>query len=155
MLRIMCKSKIHRARITKTELHYQGSIGVDKKLLEASNIYPNEIVQVLNLNNGSRLETHVIEEKENSGEIILYGPAARMGQSGDIVIIVSQALVEAKEVPHTKQRGASSLTRVPQVGHIFVRLVFGFSVVITSRDYTSLQTFSRLIFVHGLNQILG
>ena len=102
MLRIMCKSKIHRVRITKTDLNYEGSIGVDKKLLDAANIYPNEIVQVLNINNGSRFETYVIGEKENSGEVVLYGPAARMGEPGDKIIVISKALVEAKEVPNIK-----------------------------------------------------
>lgn len=102
MLRIMCKSKIHKARITRTELLYQGSIGIDKKILEASNIYPNEFVQVLNINNGSRFETYVIEEKANSGEVVLYGPAARMGEVRDNVIIISQVLVEAKEVPNLR-----------------------------------------------------
>lgn len=104
MLRIMCKSKIHKARITRTELLYQGSLGIDKKILEASNIYPNEIVQVLNVNNGSRFETYVIEEKENSGEVVLYGPAARMGQVGDNIIIISKALVEAKEVQNLRTK---------------------------------------------------
>ena len=104
MQRMMCKSKIHKARITKTALNYEGSIGVDKKILEASNIYSNEIVQVLNVNNGSRFETYVIEEKENSGDIILYGPAARMGAVGDNVIIISKALVEAKEVQNLRTK---------------------------------------------------
>ncbi|GAG27059.1 unnamed protein product [marine sediment metagenome] len=104
MLRMMCKSKIHNARITKTELLYEGSVGIDKKMLEASNIYPNEIVQVLNVNNGSRFETYVIEEKENSGEVALYGPAARMGENGDTVIIMSRALVEAKEVQNLRTK---------------------------------------------------
>ena len=98
MLRIMLKSKIQNARITQTKLDYQGSIGIDKKMLEAGNIYPNEVVQVLNHNNGARFETYVIEEKENSGEIILYGPAARMGQVGDTVIIMTKVLLEAKEI---------------------------------------------------------
>ncbi len=104
MLRIMCKSKIHRARITKTLLNYEGSIGVDKKILEASNIYPNEVVQVLNANNGSRFETYVIEEKDSSGEIVLYGPSARMGQVGDIIIIMSKVLAEAKEIQNLKTK---------------------------------------------------
>ena len=104
MLRIICKSKIHKARITRTDLLYEGSIGIDKKILEAGNIYPNEIVQVLNINNGSRFETYVIEEKENSGEIVLYGPAARMGAVGDNVIVISKALLEAKEVPNLRTK---------------------------------------------------
>ena len=85
-------------------LHYDGSIGIDKKLLEASNIYPNEFVQVLNINNGVRFETYVIEEKENSGEVILYGPAARLGEVGDTVIIISRVLAEAKEIQNLKTK---------------------------------------------------
>lgn len=98
MLRIMCKSKIHKARVTKLALYYEGSIGIDRKLLDAANIFPNEIVQVVNFNNGSRIETYAIPEKENSGEIVLYGPAARTGAVGDVIIIISKVLAEAKEV---------------------------------------------------------
>ncbi len=104
MLRIMCKSKIHRARITKKELHYGGSIGIDKALLEASNILPNEIVQVVNLNNGSRLETYVIEEPKGSGTIALYGPATYKGEIGDLVIIISYCMVEEKETRSIKPK---------------------------------------------------
>jgi aspartate 1-decarboxylase len=104
MLRIMCKSKIHKARITRTDLLYEGSVGIDKKILEAANIYPNEVVQVLNVNNGSRFETYVIEEKENSGEIVLYGPAARMGAVSDSIIVISKALLEAKEIPNLRTK---------------------------------------------------
>ena len=104
MLREMCKSKIHKARVTKAILHYEGSVGIDGKLLDASNIYPNEIVQIVNFQNGARFETYVIEEKENSGDIVLYGPAARMGSVGDTVIIISKALVEAKEVQNLKTK---------------------------------------------------
>lgn len=104
MLRIMCKSKIHRARITKKELHYGGSIGIDKALLEASNILPNEIVQVVNLNNGSRFETYVIEEPKGSGTIALYGPATYKGEIGDLVIIISYCMVEEKETRSIKPK---------------------------------------------------
>jgi len=97
MLRILCKSKIHRATITKRDLHYAGSIGIDKALLDASNILPNEMVQVLNLNNGARFQTYVIEESKGSGAIALYGPAAYQGKIGDVVIILSYCLVEEKE----------------------------------------------------------
>jgi len=100
----MCKSKIHKARVTKTLLHYEGSIGIDAKLLETGNIYPNEIVQIVNFQNGARFETYAIKEKENSGDIVLYGPAARMGEVGDNVIIISKALVEAKEVPNLRTK---------------------------------------------------
>jgi len=98
----MCKSKIHKARITRTEINYEGSVGIDKKLLDAANIYPNEVVQIVNFNNGTRFETYVIEEKQDSGEIVLYGPAARMGAAGDSIIILSTALAEAKEIQNLK-----------------------------------------------------
>lgn len=97
MLITMCKSKIHKARVTKKVLNYHGSIGVDKKLLVAANIIPNEKVQVVNLNNGLRFETYCMEEKENSGTIALYGPAARLGEIDDAIIIISYGLVEAVE----------------------------------------------------------
>ena len=104
MLRIMCKSKIHKARVTETKLHYEGSIGIDKKILNESNIYPNEIVYIVNFNNGARFQTYVIAEKENSRSIILYGPAARMGAVGDTIIVMSQALLEAKEIQNLKTK---------------------------------------------------
>ena len=94
MLRIMCKSKIHRARITKVDLHYEGSIGIDKKLLKASNICPNEIVQVVNINNGARFETYAIEEPAGSGTIGLYGAAAHLGKPQDLIIILSYGLID-------------------------------------------------------------
>ena len=96
MLRTMCKSKIHKARITKRNLNYHGSIGIDKKLLDAADILPNEKVQVVNLNNGVRFETYCIEEKAGSGTIALYGPAARLGVIDDIIIIISYGLMDAK-----------------------------------------------------------
>ena len=93
----MCKAKIHRARITKADLHYEGSIGIDKDLLKASDIYPGEVVQVVNVNNGSRFETYAFEEKAGSGTIGLYGAAAHLGKAGDIVIILSNCLVDDKK----------------------------------------------------------
>lgn len=102
MLRIMCKSKIHRAVITKSDLHYNGSIGIDKKLLKASNIYPGEIVQVVNINNGARFETYAIEEPSGSGTIGLYGAAAHLGKPGDLVIILSYGLVDNAEARSIK-----------------------------------------------------
>lgn len=97
MLRVMCKSKIHRARITKVDLHYEGSIGIDKNLLKASDIHPNEIVQVVNINNGSRFETYAIEEPAGSGAISLYGAAAHLGKVEDLVIIFSCGLVDDRK----------------------------------------------------------
>ena len=95
--RTMCKSKIHRARITDSDLHYEGSIGIDKALMDAAGIYKNEMVQVLNVATGVRFETYVIEEKKDSGRIALYGPAAHLGSPGDLVIIIAYSLVEEKE----------------------------------------------------------
>ena len=104
MLRIMCKSKIHRVKITKVDLHYEGSIGIDKALLKRADIYPGEIVQVVNVNNGSRFETYAIEEKAGSGNIGLYGAAAHLGKKGDLVIILSNCLLEDKDSLNLKMK---------------------------------------------------
>ena len=98
VFRQMFKSKIHDAKITKKELHYSGSIGIDKAFLLKSDMLPGERVQVLNFNNGQRFETYIIEEKENSGTIALYGPAARLGEVGDKICILSYVLVSEDEV---------------------------------------------------------
>ena len=89
MQREMLKSKIHRVTITQAELYYEGSITVDKDLLKAADILPYEKVQVLNFNNGTRLDTYTIEGAAGSGTICLNGPAARFCSVGDEVIIVS------------------------------------------------------------------
>ena len=102
MFRIMCKSKIHRVKITKTDLHYEGSIGIDTELLRKADIYPGEIVQVVNIDNGSRFETYVIEEDAGSGTIGLYGAAAHLGKAGDLIIILSYAIMETKEASGAK-----------------------------------------------------
>ena len=104
MLRIMCKSKIHRVRITKVDLHYEGSIGIDKTLLKKADIGAGEIVQVVNINNGSRFETYAIEEGAGSGNIGLYGAAAHMGKTGDLVIILSNCLIEDKRSKGLKMK---------------------------------------------------
>lgn len=85
------KSKIHRVRVTEADLNYVGSITIDSTLMHAANLIPNEKVQVVNINNGSRLETYVIEGPPNTGIICLNGPAARLVAVGDIVIIISYA----------------------------------------------------------------
>jgi aspartate 1-decarboxylase len=85
------KSKIHRVTVTGAELDYIGSITIDRTLMDAANIVAGEKVQVVNLNNGERLETYVIEGAKNAGEITLNGPAARKVQKGDIIIIISYA----------------------------------------------------------------
>lgn len=85
------KSKIHRVTVTGAELDYIGSITIDRTLMEAAKIVAGEKVQVVNVNNGERLETYVIEGTKDSGEITLNGPAARKVQKGDVVIIISYA----------------------------------------------------------------
>lgn len=91
------KSKIHRVIVTEANLDYIGSITIDETLMEASNIIENEKVQVLNLNNGERIETYVIKGKRDSGIICLNGPAARKALPGDKVIIVSYAEMDFEE----------------------------------------------------------
>lgn len=96
------KSKIHRVKITQAELHYVGSITIDEALLEAANLVEGEKVQVVNINNGERLETYVIKGERNSGTICLNGPAARKAQVGDVVIIISYASLEFEEAKKFK-----------------------------------------------------
>ncbi len=91
------KSKIHSATITEANLHYMGSITIDEALLDAAHILPNEKVQVVNNNNGNRLETYVIKGERNSGIICLNGAAARMAQPGDKVIIITYAMMTEEE----------------------------------------------------------
>jgi len=91
------KSKIHRAKLTQTELHYVGSITIDEALMEAANMIENEKVQVVNVNNGERLETYIIKGERNSGVICLNGPAARKGVVGDHLIIISYCSMDFEE----------------------------------------------------------
>jgi aspartate 1-decarboxylase len=97
MLRTFCKSKVVNARVTGKDLDYSGSIGIDKAILSEADMMPGEQVHVLNLNNGQRFTTYAIEEEENSGKIVLYGPAARLGETGDRLVILSYCLMETKE----------------------------------------------------------
>ena len=91
------KSKIHKVTVTEANLQYVGSITIDEDLMEASNIIENEKVQVVNINNGERLETYVIKGEKGSGEICLNGPAARKVAVGDVVIIISYASMDFEE----------------------------------------------------------
>jgi aspartate 1-decarboxylase len=91
------KSKIHRVKITQAELHYVGSITIDEDLMDAADLVENEKVQIVNINNGERLETYVIKGERGSGQICLNGPAARKAQVGDIVIIISYCSVEKEK----------------------------------------------------------
>lgn len=104
MYRELCKSKIHPATVTDANLHYEGSITVDVALLEASNIIEYEKVQVLNLNNGQRIETYAIEGERDSGTICLNGAAARWGHPGDKVIIISYCHVEEGKAKNWKPK---------------------------------------------------
>lgn len=91
------KSKIHRVKITQAELHYVGSITIDEDLMDAANIIENEKVQIVNINNGERLETYVIKGERGSGMICMNGPAARKVQVGDVIIIISYASMGFEE----------------------------------------------------------
>jgi len=90
----VCKSKIHRVTVTGADLQYVGSITIDEALMEAANLIENEKVQVLDIDNGERLETYVIRGERGTGEIVLNGPAARKVSVGDVVIIISYASME-------------------------------------------------------------
>ena len=88
------KSKIHRAVITEANLNYVGSLTLDENLMEAANLIENEKVQIVNVNNGSRIETYIIKGKRGSGVCCLNGPAARKGAVGDVVIVISYATMD-------------------------------------------------------------
>ncbi len=91
------KSKIHRATITATDLHYEGSLTVDEDLLEAADLIPHEEIQVVNVNNGSRFATYVIPGLRGSGVVQLNGAAARLGHPGDVVILIAYGLFTEQE----------------------------------------------------------
>ncbi len=97
MLIQVVKSKIHRARVTQAELHYVGSITIDEALMEASNLVEGERVQIVNINNGERLETYVIKGDRDTGTICLNGPAARKVAVGDIIIVIGYGYMSMEE----------------------------------------------------------
>lgn len=99
MFRTMMSGKIHRARVTEANLNYVGSITIDSDILDAVGMVANEKVQIVNNNNGARLETYIIPGERGSGTICLNGAAARLVQEGDVVIIISYALVPEDKVP--------------------------------------------------------
>ena len=104
MLHIFCRSKINALKVTEAQLRYEGSITIDSKLLKASGITQGEKVEVLNLNNGSRIETYAIAGKSGSGCVCLNGPAARSGQIGDEIIVLCYVLVDEKELKSMKTK---------------------------------------------------
>lgn len=97
MLRMMMKSKLHRATVTEANLNYVGSITIDQELMEQVDLLPNERVQVVNNHNGARFETYVIPGERGSGVICLNGAAARLVQPGDQVIIIGYAMIDEEE----------------------------------------------------------
>jgi aspartate 1-decarboxylase len=119
MLISVCKAKIHRVRVTGSDLHYEGSITIDAELLSAAGINRWEQVQVLNLNTGARFTTYVMVGEAGSGTICLNGPAARLGEVGDVVIIIAYGLLDQKEVSSFHPKivfvdGKNKITRVAE-----------------------------------------
>lgn len=100
----ICKSKIHKVTVTSADLQYVGSITIDEDLMDAANLIENEKVQVVNVNNGERLETYVIRGERGSGTICLNGPAARKCAVGDVIIIISYASMDFEEARNFEPR---------------------------------------------------
>ncbi len=104
MLRTMCKGKIHRATVTDANLNYVGSLTIDSDLLDLADILPYEQVQIVNVNNGARLETYTIPGPRGSGTMCLNGAAARLGQTGDIIIVIAYGLCSDDEARALRPR---------------------------------------------------
>ncbi|RUM88330.1 MAG: aspartate 1-decarboxylase [Thermodesulfatator sp.] len=104
MYRRFLRAKIHRAHITGCELYYEGSLTLDPDLMEAAGLCPLEAVWIYNLANGARFETYVIQGRRGSGEVVLNGAAARLGEVGDEVIIAAYAWVSEEEIPRFSAR---------------------------------------------------
>ncbi|MFI1016471.1 aspartate 1-decarboxylase [Streptomyces sp. NPDC020965] len=104
MFRTMLKSKIHRATVTAADLNYIGSLTLDPDLMDAADLLPGELVHIVDINNGSRLETYVIEGTRGSGEVQINGAAARLVHTGDLVIVIGYGLVTDAEAKNTTPR---------------------------------------------------
>ncbi|HET8561580.1 MAG TPA: aspartate 1-decarboxylase [Marmoricola sp.] len=104
MLRTMMKSKIHRATVTQADLHYVGSVTVDEDLLDAADLLPGELVHIVDIDNGARLETYTIAGERGSGVIGVNGAAARLVHPGDLVILIAYGLMEADEARELEPR---------------------------------------------------
>lgn len=111
MFHKFCKAKIAKGRVTKTELNYEGSLGMDSSILECANIYPYEMVLVINLTNGNRFETYVIPEKSGTGTIGVYGGAARLCKVDDELIILAFAYLDKNELQSFKGPKVIKLTQ--------------------------------------------
>jgi aspartate 1-decarboxylase len=98
MLRTMLQAKLHRVRVTEADLHYEGSCGIDRALLDASGIRPNQYIEIYNIANGERFTTYVIEAPRGSGAITLNGAAARKAMVGDLLIICTYAQYSEAEL---------------------------------------------------------
>ena len=103
MLKLFCTAKIANAYITKSQLHYEGSCGIDSKVLKAAGIHPYEMVLIANVTNGRRFETYTIPEPARSGSFCLYGGAAHMGSPGDELIIMAYGYLSSAEVKRFKK----------------------------------------------------
>ena len=125
MNRQMLKSKIHRARITASDLHYVGSITIDADLLEAADILEHELVHVLDVDNGARFETYTIAGRRGSGELKVNGAAARLVHTGDTVIVVSYASYDEKELESYEPRvvHVSSRNEIVEVNDVVDQLL--------------------------------
>ena len=119
-MRTMLKSKIHRARVTRGNVDYEGSITIDKTLLEAADILPYERVEVLNINNGARFSTYAIEGQRDSGEICLNGAAARLAAKDDIVIILTYHDLPEDQAQNTTPKlvYVNSLNKIINSNHL-------------------------------------
>ncbi len=121
IMRIMLKSKIHRARVTEVNVDYEGSITIDSQLMEEADILPYEQVQVLNLNNGARFATYAIRGEPSRGEIGINGAAARLAARGDIIIILAYSHVDDDEARHV----APKIVHVDALNSIIKREIIG------------------------------
>jgi len=98
MRRTLLKSKIHRAKVTAADLHYEGSLGLDEDLIEAADLVPFEKVHVYNVSNGARFSTYVIKEPRGSGKVAIYGAAAHKARPDDLLIVAAYALFDEEEI---------------------------------------------------------
>ena len=125
-MRMMLKSKIHRAHVTEVNIDYEGSITIDETLMEAANILPYEQVQVLNVNNGARFETYAIIGERGSGEICINGAAARLASKEDVVIILSYCFTSESEAisasPSLVYVNSVNKMRKPERGHVGTKI---------------------------------
>ena len=117
MLRTMMKSKIHRATVTQADLHYVGSVTVDEDLLDAADLLPGELVHIVDVTNGARLETYTIAGERGSGVIGINGAAARLVHPGDVVILIGYAQMETAEARELRAVGGVRRRRQPGGRH--------------------------------------